>query len=114
MTSDQSARDAEFEAEMAELRAHFIAGLARRHAALAVAWASCRNGDGEPAWLALREVAHKLSGAAACYGFDALGAAAQALDKRLSSYVPCHDVAVVAPEVDALAAEFSRALASRV
>lgn len=113
MTSDQSARDAEFEAEMAQLRAHFVESLARRRAALDAAWAGCRGDAGEPAWLALRDVAHKLSGAAACYGFDALGAAAQALDKRLSSYVPCRDVAVVAPEVEALVAAFARALSPR-
>jgi CheY-like chemotaxis protein len=61
---------------LAPLRARFVAGLAERRAAVTAARAA---GDREALW---REV-HKLRGAAAGYGFEALSAAAGAAQEAL-------------------------------
>ncbi|MGH8155476.1 MAG: Hpt domain-containing protein [Rhodanobacteraceae bacterium] len=86
---DADFSDATFQAQMAALRRQYVAGLAVRSAALADAWRACSDGGGEAAWLALRDVAHRLSGSASSYGFVSLGAAARELDGLLSGHPPC-------------------------
>lgn len=86
---DPDFADPAFQAEMAALGRHYRNGLPARRAALTAAWRGCADGGSEAAWLSLRDVAHKLSGSASSYGFDAMGVAARELDRLLSGRPPC-------------------------
>lgn len=96
---DPDFADPVFQAQMAALGRQYRDGLPLRHAALAEAWSQCADDGEEAAWLRLREVAHKLSGSAASYGFDAMGAAARDLDRLLSGRPPCRRRATAEPAV---------------
>jgi HPt (histidine-containing phosphotransfer) domain-containing protein len=100
--NDKDAAEAEFQAQMAALCEAFVRGLPARHAALAAAWRDCADDANEPAWARLREVAHKLSGSASNYGFEALGTAARELDKLLSGHVHCRVRGQAEPAVSRL------------
>lgn len=89
MTTDADFVDAEFEAELDALRKRYLLGLPARRAALVEAWGQCVDGDAEGAWLALRQVAHRLSGSASCYGLAEVGTVARELDGLLSGRTPC-------------------------
>lgn len=86
--SDPDSRDAAFEAEMAVLQQHYLAGLPARRAALVAAWRDCTDGGEELPWQRLRDVAHKLAGSASSYGFETLGDTARELDRLLSGRTP--------------------------
>lgn len=94
----------EFEARVAVLRRTYVEGLPARNKALIDAWRACADGSGDAAWLDLREVAHKLAGSAASYGFDALGEAAREVDRLLSGRSPCRDRAQAQAAVERLLA----------
>lgn len=81
--------DPEFLAQLEVLRRHYVQGMPERQATFRNAWRDCVDGGAEPAWQSLRDVAHKLSGTAPCYGLDELGAAARELDRLLSGPPPC-------------------------
>jgi len=91
MGAELDPREAEFQAQIEALRRHFIQELPGRRAALASAWDDCVDGGDEAPWLRLRDVAHKLSGSAPCYGLDAVGDAARDLDLLLSGRMPCRE-----------------------
>jgi HPt (histidine-containing phosphotransfer) domain-containing protein len=101
---DADFADAAFEAQIEALRQHYLQGMPERRAALAEAWRGCGDGGEEQAWLSLRDVAHKLSGSAPCYGLEAVGEAARDLDKLLSGRTPCRTRAQVQAEVERLQA----------
>ncbi len=86
---DADFADAAFEAQIEALRQHFLQGMPERRSALADAWDGCVDDGDEQAWLRLRDVAHKLSGSAPCYGLETVGEAARDLDKLLSGRSPC-------------------------
>ena len=86
---DPDFADAAFQAQIEELRRHYLQGMPERRLALIEAWRECEDGGNEQAWLRLRDVAHKMSGSAPCYGLDAVGEAARELDKLLSGRAPC-------------------------
>lgn len=104
--------DAAFQAQLDALRRHYLQDLPARRSALGDAWRGCVDGGDEAAWLGLRDVAHKLSGSAPCYGLDALGAAARDLDKLLSGRAPCRERARVEADVARLAALLDAAIPS--
>lgn len=81
--------DPEFLAQLEVLRQHYVQGMPGRRTAFMQAWADCADGTAEPAWQGLRDVAHKLSGTAPCYGLEDLGVAARELDRLLSGRPPC-------------------------
>ncbi len=81
--------DPEFLAQLEVLRQHYVQGMPARQAAFRDAWRDCVDGGAEPAWQSLRDVVHKLSGTAPCYGLEDLGAAARELDRLLSGRPPC-------------------------
>lgn len=89
MAAEADPREAEFQQQFEALRQHFLAELPQRRAALVTAWKECADGGDETPWLRLRDVAHKLSGSAPCYGLDAAGDAARMLDRLLSGRTPC-------------------------
>lgn len=111
MAMDTGFADAEFQAELAALRRRYLLGLPARRAALVEAWDRCVDRGAEPAWLALRQVAHRLSGSAPCYGLDEVGAVARELDGRLSARPPCRDRNAVAQPVARLQRLLDRAIA---
>lgn len=111
MASDIDPADAEFEAQLQALRAHFIAGLPARRDALAAAWAQCLAAGEEAGWLALRDVAHRLAGSAPCYGLDEIGTLARDLDRLLSRIPPCRETDEAAAAVAALLAAVDSATA---
>lgn len=104
--------DAAFQAQLDALRRHYLQGLPARRSALDDAWRGCADGGNEAPWLGLRDVAHKLSGSAPCYGLDALGVAARDLDKLLSGGAPCRERARVEADIARLAALLDAAIAS--
>lgn len=109
---DPDFSDPGFQAQMAALRRQFRTGLAGRRTALADAWARCGDGSGEAAWLQLRDVAHKLSGSAPSYGFEAIGVAARDLDGLLSGRPPCRQRALAEVAVMRLQAVLDAAVAA--
>lgn len=106
MGVESDPRELEFQAQIEALRRHFMQELPGRRAALSAAWNKCLDGGDEAPWLRLRDVAHKLSGSAPCYGLDAVGDAARELDRLLSGRAPCRERAgatfAVAALVDVL------------
>lgn len=113
MTDDDAeSADAEFEAQLTALRKAYVKGLPARRAALAAAWRECGAGVGESAWQRLRDVAHKLSGSASSYGFEALGVAGRELDRLLSGRAPCRDLARAEPLVLRLTAALDAVIAA--
>lgn len=99
MAKDVDFTDPAFLAQIEALRQHYLQGLPGRRAALTDAWRGCVDAGDETSWLSLRDVAHKLSGSASCYGLDALGETARDLDKLLSGRPPCRERAVAEPVV---------------
>lgn len=91
--------DPEFLAQLEVLREHYVQGMPARQAAFRNAWRDCVDDGAESAWQGLRDVAHKLSGTAPCYGLEELGTAARALDRLLSSRPPCRTRAQAAAMV---------------
>lgn len=112
MAKDVDFTDAAFQAQIDALRVHFLQGLPERRAKLEAAWRDCVDHGDEAPWLGLRDVAHKLSGSAPCYGLDALGEAGRDLDKLLSGRTPCRERAAVEPGVTRLAALLDTAIAA--
>lgn len=111
MGTDADPREVEFQAQFEALRRHFLQGLPERRAALVDAWRACADAGGEPAWQRLREIAHKLSGSAPCYGLEAIGESARALDGLLAAKPRCREriAAVVAELAVALEAAIGSA-----
>lgn len=91
MATEPDVRQDEFEAQLALLRLQFLAGLPARRAALLAAWAECADGGEEAPWRRLRDIAHKLSGSAPCYGLAAIGSMARELDQQLSGRNRCRE-----------------------
>lgn len=113
MTDDDAKfSDPEFQAQLAALRRKYVQGLPARRAALVAAWRDCTAGSGEPAWQRVRDVAHKLSGSASSYGFEALGDAGRELDRLLSGRVPCRDPQRTEPMVLRLTAALDAVIAA--
>ena len=112
MVAELDPREAEFQAQIEALRRHFLEELPERRAALAAAWHDCADAGDEAPWLRLRDVAHKLSGSAACYGLDAVGDRARDLDKLLSGRAPCRERAAVDGAVTDLVVTLDAAIAS--
>lgn len=110
MATDLDPREVEFEAQVEALRRHFLQELPERRTALVAAWRDCADGGDESPWQQLRDVAHKLSGSAPCYGLDAIGEAARALDKLLSGRPPCRERAVAGIAVAELSAALDAAM----
>jgi hypothetical protein len=110
MGAEADPGEAEFQAQIEVLRRHFMQELPGRRAALAVAWGECTDGGDEAPWLRLREVGHKLSGSAPCYGLDAVGDAARDLDRLLSGRAPCRERAAATAAVAALTAVLDAAI----
>jgi HPt (histidine-containing phosphotransfer) domain-containing protein len=110
MGVESDPREAEFQAQIEALRRHFIEELPGRRAALASAWSGCADGGDEAPWLRLRDVAHKLSGSAPCYGLDAVGDAARELDRQLSGRAPSRERAAVMSTVASLTAVLDAAI----
>ncbi|TAN02548.1 MAG: hypothetical protein EPN36_16475 [Rhodanobacteraceae bacterium] len=112
MAKDVDFTDAAFQAQIEALRVHFVKGLPERRALLENAWRGCADHGDEAPWLGLRDVAHKLSGSAPCYGLDALGEAGRDLDKKLSGRAPCRERGLVEPLVTRLATLLDAAIAA--
>jgi HPt (histidine-containing phosphotransfer) domain-containing protein len=104
MGVESDPREAEFQAQIAALGRHFLDELPGRRAALSAAWDDCVDGGDEAPWLRLRDIAHKLSGSAPCYGLEAVGDAARKLDGLLSGRNPCRVRAAADATVTALTA----------
>jgi HPt (histidine-containing phosphotransfer) domain-containing protein len=111
MATEVDPREVEFQAQVEALRLHFLQGLPERRGALAAAWRDCADGGDESAWQRLRDVAHKLSGSAPCYGLNPVGESARALDGLLSARPPRRERAAVAAAVAELAAALEAAIA---
>lgn len=92
----------DYEARLAALTRTYVAALPEKRVDLERLWAACADAAADETWQALRTLAHRLSGSAPNYGFEALGDAARALDARLGSKTPCRDRAILAPLVMAL------------
>ena len=92
----------DYEVRLATLTRVYVAALPDKRAELEHLWAACADAAADEAWLALRTLAHRLSGSAPNYDFEALGAAARALDVRLGGKSPSRDRALLAPLVAAL------------
>jgi hypothetical protein len=88
---DADFADAAFQAQLEALRQHYLQEMPARRGLLIEAWRGCMDGGDEGAWMSLRDVAHKLSGSAPCYGLDALGDAAREVDRLLSGRPPCRE-----------------------
>jgi HPt (histidine-containing phosphotransfer) domain-containing protein len=110
MGVESDAREAAFLAQIEALRRHFIQELPGRRAALASAWSECVDAGDETSWLRLRDVAHRLSGSAPCYGLDAVGDAARELDRLLSGRAPCRERGAATVTVAALTAVLDAAI----
>lgn len=102
--NDPDFADAAFQAQIEALRQHYLQGIPQRRSAFIEAWRECLDGEQEQAWLRLRDVAHKLSGSAPCYGLEEVGEAARELDKLLSGRTPCRTRAQVEAPVARLQA----------
>ncbi len=92
----------DYEARLAELTRTYVAALPDKRADLEHLWTVCGDAATDETWQALRTLAHRLSGSAPNYGFEALGVAARALDNRLGGKPPCRDLVLLAPLVAAL------------
>ena len=93
----------DYEARLAALTRTYIATLPDKRADLERLWtAACADAAADETWQALRTLAHRLSGSAPNYGFEALGDAARALDACLGGKTPCRDRAILTPLVMAL------------
>lgn len=112
MATDVDSRELEFEAQIEALRRHFLAGLPERRGTLAAAWRECADAGDEPPWQQLRDVTHKLAGSAPCYGLEAVGEAARALDRLLSGKPPCRERAAAGIAVAELSAALDAAIGS--
>lgn len=112
MGAELDPREAEFQAQIEALRRHFMQELPGRRIALVAAWGECMDGGDEAPWLRLRDVAHKLSGSAPCYGLDAVGDAARALDRLLSGRAPCRERGAATAAVTALTTVLDAAIAA--
>ncbi|HEX5352673.1 MAG TPA: Hpt domain-containing protein [Rhodanobacteraceae bacterium] len=112
MAVELDPREAEFQAQIESLREQFMCELPARHAALDSAWSACADAGDEAPWLHLRDVAHRLSGSAPCYGLDAVGEAARELDRLLSGRSPCRERAAAAARVLLLQAALDTAIAA--
>jgi HPt (histidine-containing phosphotransfer) domain-containing protein len=109
---DADSAESEFQAQLAALRRTYLQGMPARRAALDEAWQACTEAGADGPWEQLRGVAHKLSGSASSYGFEALGVAARELDKLLSGQVACRERARAEPLVARLHAALDAAIAS--
>lgn len=107
---DADFADPEFLAQLEVLRQHYVQGMPERRAVFMQAWRDCADGAAEPAWQGLRDVVHKLSGTAPCYGLDQLGIAARELDRLLSGRPPCR----VRAQVESLVARVQALLDASV
>lgn len=112
MATEVDPGEVEFQAQVEALRRHFLQSLPERRAALAAAWRDCVDVGGESAWQCLRDVAHRLSGSAPCYGLDVVGELARSLDRLLSGKPPCRERAVLAGAVAELSAALDAAIES--
>jgi hypothetical protein len=110
MAAELDPREAAFQAQIEALRLHFLQELPERRAALAAAWHDCVDAGDEAPWMRLRDVAHKLSGSAPCYGLDAVGEAARNLDKLLSGRAPCRERGAAGDAMAELAAVLDAAI----
>ena len=110
VTTEPDPREVEFETQVEALRRHFLQSLPERRAMLTAAWRDCVDAGEESAWQRLRDIAHRLSGSAPCYGLDAVGDLARSLDGLLSGKSPCRERAVAAGAVAELSAALDAAL----
>ena len=110
MGVDPDPREVEFQAQIEALRRHFMQELPGRRDALAFAWSGCVDAGDEAPWMRLRDVAHRLSGSAPCYGLEAVGDAARELDRMLSGRTPCRERAVAMVAVASLTAVLDAAI----
>ncbi len=101
---DESGVD--YDARLAALAAAFAQSLPDKRAQIEAAWARWRAGDAA-ARAMLQALTHRLGGSADNYGFEALGAAARALDAALQPRLGAVP-AQVAGGVTALLAAFDR------
>lgn len=112
MTAEVDPCEAAFQAQIEALRRHFLGELPERCAMLISAWRDCADAGDETPWQRLRDVAHKLSGSASCYGLVAVGEAARDLDKLLSGRAPCRERAAADDAVKNLVVELDAAIGS--
>jgi HPt (histidine-containing phosphotransfer) domain-containing protein len=67
-----------------ELREHYLSVAQAKVDGLAAALAGARRDPADPACIEhIRVLVHKVAGSAGAYGFDALGAAAKLLEKKI-------------------------------
>ena len=103
---DESGVD--YDARLAALARAFAQSLPGKRAEIEAAWARWCAGEAEAAARAtLQALTHRLGGSADNYGFEALGAAARALDAALQPRLGAAP-AQVAAGVTALLAAFER------
>ncbi|MGH8125345.1 MAG: Hpt domain-containing protein [Rhodanobacteraceae bacterium] len=112
MAAELDPREVEFQAQIEALRRHFLRELPERRAALVAAWDACEDAGDEAPWLRLRDVTHRLSGSAPCYGLDAVGGTARELDRLLSGRTPCRERAEATGTVALLEAALNAAIAA--
>lgn len=112
MAAELDPGEVEFQAQVEALRRHFLRELPERGAALVSAWDGCEDAGDEAPWLRLRDITHRLSGSAPCYGLDAVGGTARELDRLLSGRNPCRERARVAGAVARLQAALNVAIAA--
>lgn len=110
MAAELDPDEAAFQAQIEALRRQFLEELPERRAALAAAWRECADAGDDAPWQRLRDVAHKLSGSAPCYGLDAVGGSARHLDKLLSGRAPCRKRAAADAAVTDLLAALDAAI----
>jgi HPt (histidine-containing phosphotransfer) domain-containing protein len=94
--------EAEFDARYRLLQSQYLSELPQRRKAVAALWAASMRDAASPAWRELHSLAHRLSGSAPCYGLDAVGEAAQEVDRLLSAKPPCRELPVLRPAVSRL------------
>lgn len=94
--------EAEFDARYRLLQSQYLCELPQRRKAVASLWAASMRDAASPAWQELHALAHRLSGSAPCYGLDAVGEAAQEVDRLLSAKPPCRDVHMLRPPLSRL------------
>ncbi len=93
---------AEFDARYRLLQSQYLSDLPQRRKAVASLWAASMKDAASPAWPELHSLAHRLSGSAPCYGLDAVGEAAQEVDRLLSAKPQCRELSVLRPPVSRL------------
>ncbi len=111
---DKEAAPQDYEQRLEALRRRYLAALPALRDELAQAWRGCAGGPDSEAWQRLRDLSHRLSGSAPCYGLDSVGEPARQLDKLLSGRAACRDHAVAAPLAQRLLAALDQAIASNV